>query len=252
MRLFKDIYYSEIKDCDHTLDVYTPDTEGFPVFVYFHGGGLEHGNKDNPRRIADAEYLTKHGIGLVSINYRKYPNAKYPEFILDAAEAVAFTKEHISEYGGNGKIFVGGSSAGGYLSMMLCFDERYLGKHGILPTDITGYIHDAGQPTSHFNVLREFGIDSRRVIIDETAPLYHVGKAESYSPMLIIYSDNDMKNRPEQLNLLLSTLNHFEYDRSKIDTIIMHGKHCHYLKENDADGSSKFGRMIYQFIEKYV
>ena len=38
---------------------------------------------------------------------------------------------------------------------MLCFDEKYLKAVGMLPTDIAGYIHDAGQPTSHFNVLKE-------------------------------------------------------------------------------------------------
>lgn len=50
--------------------------------------------------------------------------------------------------------FHGGSSAGGYISQMLCFDKTWLSKHGIKATDISGFIHDAGQPTCHFNVLR--------------------------------------------------------------------------------------------------
>ena len=65
--------------------------------------------------------------------------------------------------------------------MMLCFDERYLKEVGILPTEIAGYIHDAGQPTAHFNVLKELGQDSRRLIVDETAPLYFVGLKEKYA-----------------------------------------------------------------------
>ena len=125
-----------------------------------------------------------------------YPDAEYPDFIVDAAAAVAWVKNNISGYGQCDGIYVGGSSAGGYLSMMLCFDPSYLGAHGILPTDISGYVHDAGQPTAHFNVLKARGLDPRRVIIDETAPLYYVGLAKSYSPMLVIVSDNDMTNRP--------------------------------------------------------
>ena len=82
------------------------------------------------------------------------------------------------------KILVGGSSAGGYISMMLCFDNKYLKKHGINPSDITGYIHDSGQPTSHFTVLNHSGTDPRRVIVEERAPLYFVGLEKSYSPML--------------------------------------------------------------------
>ena len=64
----------------------------------------------------------------------------------------------------------------------------------------------------HYNVLREENIDSRKVIINEKAPLYHVGDAKEYVPMLFIVSDNDMKNRYEQTMVLISTLEHFEYD----------------------------------------
>lgn len=65
---------------------------------------------------------------------------------------------------------MGGSSAGGYLSMMLCFDKKYYEAVGVSPSDISGCVHDAGQPTVHFKVLKERGIDSRRIIIDESAP----------------------------------------------------------------------------------
>jgi len=59
--------------------------------------------------------------------------------------------------------------------MMLCFDGRFLSKFGLAPTDIDAYIHDAGQPTSHFNVLKELWIDSRRFIVYETAHMFFAG-----------------------------------------------------------------------------
>ena len=52
--------------------------------------------------------------------------------------------------------------------MMLCMDVRYLAAHGIDARDrsqIAGYFCDSGQPTVHFNILRERGIDTRGHLI---------------------------------------------------------------------------------------
>ena len=247
MKEIKNVFYAGTDDVRQTLDIYLPEAESFKVFIYFHGGGLCGGSK-NGYGGKFAEYLTSQGICVVSAEYRMYPEARYPEFIEDAASAVAWVKKNIGFYGKSRGIYVGGSSAGGYLSMMLCFDPRYLGAHGILPTDIAGYVHDAGQPTAHFNVLKERGLDSRRVIVDETSPLYFVGLAEGYSPMMIIYSDNDMVNRPEQTQVLLTTLRHFGYDQSKISVILKNGKHCAYVGRLDENGESEFAKMIAPFI----
>ncbi|MBQ9085159.1 MAG: alpha/beta hydrolase [Clostridia bacterium] len=249
MKSYTDINYSygRVKEC--LLDIYLPKEGQFDLFIYLHGGGLVEGDKgyDGKRLARD---LVPEGIGVISANYRMYPNARYPDFIEDAAEAVAWAYQNLKPFPLCRKIFVGGSSAGGYLSMMLCFDEKYLGKFGIKPTDIDGYIHDAGQPTAHFNVLAERGLDGRRIIVDESAPLYHIGRADKYSPMLFIWSDADMQNRPEQLELTVSTLRHFGYDMDKVDTLLCHGKHNHYLFDNE-DGSFDFGRMILPFLKSY-
>ena len=71
---------------------------------------------------------------------------------------------------------------------MLCFDKRWLASYGISPIDIAGFVHDAGQPTCHFRVLQERGIHKHRVIVDDSAPLYHVGEDETYPPMLVLFS----------------------------------------------------------------
>lgn len=106
---------------EQKLNIYMPDeadeNRKVPVFLYFHGGGIEAGSRYGMDAVF--EYLTSHGIGFVSADYRMYPTAVFPEFLRDAAAAVAWTKAHIGEYGGNGRIYVGGSSAGGYISMML-------------------------------------------------------------------------------------------------------------------------------------
>ena len=163
MKIIKDIFYTPDNRLSQSLDVYLPeDCENFPTFVYFHGGGIMSGSKAGKTASVIAEYLTARGIALVSANYRLYPHARYPDFVCDAASATAWAVKHMSEYGGSDQIYVGGSSAGGYLSMMICFDKKYLSIHKLSNANIAGYVHDAGQPTAHFNVLKERGIDSRR------------------------------------------------------------------------------------------
>lgn len=228
------------------LDIYLPDSENFAIFVYYHGGGIESGDKANAEIFAP--FLAERNIAVASVNYRMYPQAMYPEFLIDAAESVAWVKNNISTYGNCTDIYVGGSSAGGYISMMLCFDDRFLAPYKISPMDIKGFIHDAGQPTCHFNILRERGIDTRRVIIDSSSPIYHVGTQETYPDMLFIVSDNDMENRYEQTMLMISTLKHFGHTEPKIKHILMRGNHCEYVRKIDNDNMPVFGKIVYNYI----
>lgn len=229
------------------LDLHLPESEDFDLFVYFHGGGLSAGTRGGVEVFAKT--LAERNIATASVEYRLYPDAKFPDFIEDCAEAIAWLKSHIGEFGKCKRILVGGSSAGAYISMMLCFDDRYLGKFGIKPTDIDAYIHDAGQPTSHFNVLEEQGKDYRRVIVDETAPMFFVGLAQEYSPMLFIVSDDDMYSRYEQTMLMIKTLNHFGHYHN-VFLEIMHGRHCEYVYKEDESGNGILGNVILSFLSK--
>ncbi len=244
MKTIFDVCYN--KKTEQYLDIHFPESSEFSVLLYFHGGGLENGDKADQKNFF--KYMVSHGVAVVSANYRMYPNAEYPDFLVDAADAVAWVFENIGKYGKINGIYVGGSSAGGYISQMLCFDNAWLSKHDIQPTDIAGFIHDAGQPTCHFNVLRERGIDTRRVIVDDSAPLYHIGENEQYSPMLIIVSDDDMQNRYEQTMLLVSTLKHFGHSE-RVQLKVMNGKHCAYVNEADQNGESVFGKIAAAFIK---
>ena len=243
MKVLQNIPYTASADDVHLLDVYLPEKPNGHLFFYAHGGGLEAGDKGDASCFA--EYLSSRGTAVVSINYRMYPHAHYPDYIWDTAQALAFVKGKMQEWGA-GQLYVGGSSAGGYLSMMLCFDPVYLQKFGMSNQDIAGYFHDAGQPTAHFRVLKERNIDSRRVIVDESCALFHVGTQMDYPPMRFIVSDQDMKNRYEQTMLMLSTLRHFGFQ--KADHVLMHGGHCAYIGRMEGE-ESVFGRMIEAFIQ---
>ena len=248
MKLYEDISYREGFD-ECFLDIYLPEgVDEFPVFLYFHGGGLECGSCKDQKHMA--KVLNENGVCFISAEYRKYPTAKYPEFIEDAALAVKWVFDNIDKYGKSRGIYVGGSSAGGYLSMMLCFDRRYLDAVGVDRMAVAGYYHDAGQPTSHYNYLRERGLDRRRVIVDESAPLYYVGLETEYPPMHFVHSDNDMINRPEQTVLMMSTLRHFGFDEKTFTNTVAHGKHCEYTHVIDENGNGLFGYMVLEFLKK--
>ena len=231
------------------IDLFLPETESFDIFVYFHGGGLCAGDRKGKEVGLLAKTLADKGIATASVEYRMYPNAKFPDFIEDCADAVAWIKNNINDYCDCKRVFVGGSSAGGYISMMLCFDSRYLYRRGLTPLDIDGYVHDAGQPTSHFNVLKELGKDSRRLIVDETAPMYFVGTANEYAPMLFIVADNDMFGRYEQTMLMISGMKHFGHE-DKISLKVMNGKHCSYNFTVDENGENDLAKIVAEFINK--
>ena len=89
---------------------YLTDKKDFPVIVWFHGGGLEGGEKDISNE------LKEKGVGVVVVNYRLSPKAGNPAYIKDAAESVAWIFRNIATYGGSVKdIYVSGHSAGCYL-----------------------------------------------------------------------------------------------------------------------------------------
>lgn len=187
-------YYpdSETLDDEYTrercvLDLYHPaETKGFPILVWFHGGGLTGGDKFIP------EELKEQGMAVVAVNYRLYPKIKAPVYIEDAAAAVAWVFNHISEYGGDPElIFISGHSAGGYLASMVGLDPGWLKEHEIDANRIAGLIPFSGHTITHFTVRAERGIEGTRPVVDELAPLYHVRK--DAPPLLLITGDRELE-----------------------------------------------------------
>lgn len=101
----------------NVLDIYLPVGEVSAVFVYFHGGGFVEGDKSMAEPLAT--YLAERNVATISINYRMYPDAQYPDFICDGASAVAFAYRYMTDELNAKRLYVGESSAGGYMSMML-------------------------------------------------------------------------------------------------------------------------------------
>ena len=169
------------------LDIYHPaGMADCPVVIWFHGGGLEGGNKEIPAQLKDK------GLVVVGANYRLLPRVTVKETLDDAAEAVAWVFKHISEYGGDpGKIVVTGHSAGGYLSMMLCLDKSWLKNYDVDADSVMMYAPFSGQAITHFNVRKMQGIEPLQATIDEFAPLYWV--RGDCPPLVLICGDRELE-----------------------------------------------------------
>lgn len=169
------------------LDLYYPENaKDYPTVVWFHGGGITGGSKELP------EALKNKGMAVIGVNYRLSPKVKAPEYIKDAAAAVAWAFKNIEDYGGDKDlIFVSGHSAGGYLTSMVGLDKSYLKAFGVDADSIAGLIPFSGHTITHFTVRQERGIPGTQPIIDSLAPLYHVRK--DAAPLLLITGDREME-----------------------------------------------------------
>jgi acetyl esterase/lipase len=202
----KGIYYGpessdEYRQEKCKLDIYMPDkaAEKRPVLVYFHGGGLTGGKRGGPMEVV------KHGIILVAPSYRLAPKVKCPDYINDAADAVAWTFKNIAKYGGNpDMIFVGGFSAGSYLTAMLGMDKQWLAARGIDADKLAGLLPLSGQMITHFNVRKERNISPACGLSDEFSPMFHIRKTAF--PIFIQCGDNDYPSRQEENKLFVSMM----------------------------------------------
>jgi acetyl esterase/lipase len=178
------------------LDLYLPASgDNFPVLVWFHGGGLTGGAKDGVKTIA--QRFARDGIAVAAVNYRLSPRATYPAYLDDAAAAVAWVKAHSAEHHLDpARVFVGGHSAGAYLTYMVGLDDRWLKPYHLDPSAIAGLIPVSGQILTHYTIREERGIkDHNLVFADEDAPINHVH--QNTPPCLILYADKDMVGRRE-------------------------------------------------------
>ena len=198
MRKIPNIKYNALENS--FLDLYLPDGECKDLLIWFHGGGFVNLDRTS---IKFAEDLTEAGVGIASVEYRMYTQgAKFPDFLVDGADAVKFLQDNICHYANPQRIFISGQSAGAYLTLMLAFDKTYFENAGVDMNSIAGFISDSAQTTTHFNVLKERGVNPRLERIDDAAPLYHISPDTKLNSLLLIYYSNDVICRPEQ-NLLL-------------------------------------------------
>lgn len=179
------------------LDLYLPPAGGPlpPLVVFFYGGSWQHGERHWYAFIGQA--LASQGVAVAIPDYRKSPAAPFPEFMADAAAAVAWLKARGQAMGYDpGRMVLMGHSAGAHIAALLATDPQYLARHDLSPADLAGVIGLAG-PYDFLPIrsgpLREvFGDDPARH--RESQPIAHVDGDEP--PFLLLHGRDDRLVEP--------------------------------------------------------
>jgi acetyl esterase/lipase len=133
------------------------------VVVFFYGGSWRNSTREDYRFVGQS--LAKAGFLVIVPDYRKAPQVVFPAFIEDSARAVAWTKQHAAEYGGDpSRIFLMGHSSGAHMAAMLGTDAHFLRAVGMRPRDLAGIIGLAGPydflPITDPKIAQVFGPES--------------------------------------------------------------------------------------------
>ncbi len=241
-------HYGILKE--QSFDSYLPEDNGYKTIIFFHGGGLNSGDKADTSLVEIAESFVKSGYAFISVNYRLYgySDVKFPGYIEDCALAIKFIQDCIHEMGGNGELIIAGQSAGAYLVMMLCFDKHYLSDLGVNRDNIIGWIPESGQTTTHFYVQQmEDKINGNYQRIDFKAPIYYVNEDTEFSKMLLFAYLNDMPMRLEHNQLLYKTLKFFNPE-ANVSLLILDGTHCRGTCIKDEDGLYPFYKEVMKWL----
>ena len=209
MTVVRDIVYR--KDDNATkgrnkLDIYLPRGKtGYPVLFWIHGGGLHSGDKSKITEVAGR--FVAEGIGVVSANYRLYPEAIYPVQIEDVADAFAWVHRNIAKRGGDPeKLFVSGGSAGGHLTALLTLNDAFLKKRGLTSGAIRGAIPISGlMDVSRVGAARRKGVWGEKASTHRIAsPLHHARR--DAPPLLLLHAEHDTLDRRQQNQAMFDAL----------------------------------------------
>lgn len=171
------------------LDIYRPAHAGpAPVVVFFYGGAWNSGNKGMYPFVAAT--LARQGNVVVVPDYRLYPEVRFPAFLQDCAQAVAWTQKHLQQIGGDpDRVFLMGHSAGAYNAVMLALDPAYLAHAGTSRRSLAGVIGLAGP----YDFLPITGKDVRAVFstVGDGPESQPVTYADGAAPPLLLLAGSD-------------------------------------------------------------
>ena len=107
------------------IRIYTSeDKESLPLLMFFHGGGFVLGDLEGYDPLCRTLAKTSGHI-VVSVGYRLAPEYPFPDAPEDCYAATQWVAEHAGELGGDAaRLSVGGDSAGGCLSAVVCLMAR--------------------------------------------------------------------------------------------------------------------------------
>lgn len=190
-----------------TLDIWAPEAKAdgpLPVVIFWYGGGWAKGDRESYAFAGRA--LAREGFLVVIPDYRKVPQVRFPAFLDDGAEAVAWVGDNIARYGGDPRrVAVMGHSAGAYQAVMLALDAKRLAAVGADPEIIKAGVGLSGPYDFYpFTSDRAVAAMSRWPRPEETQPITFA--RTDAPPLLLATSDSDTTVRPKNANNLAARL----------------------------------------------
>lgn len=196
------VEYKQVDGEQLLLDICVPeraqDSELLPVVFVVHGGGW--GSGDRKTMIGPVlETLTTGGYIYVSIDYRLSPHHRWPACLDDTEDALAWTKQHIREYGGDpDRIAILGYSAGGQLAFWAAINDksphRIKAIIGLAPT--TDFLEDFGRRGGASKALRDLmnvtdnePLEKILFRLYQASPINHIHP--DLPPILLIHGTED-------------------------------------------------------------
>jgi acetyl esterase/lipase len=188
------------------FDVYVPGNsldeadkrDGSPLVIFVYGGSWNTGRRRDYRFAGQA--LAARGFTVMVVDYRLYPEVRYPGFLEDCARAVGYGLEHARELGADPRrVFLYGHSAGAYNVAMLALDPRWLRAVGHSPGELAGWVGLAGP--YDFLPIGDPGV---KLVFDwpatspDTQPIHHVDDLARPLPAFIGVAAHDKTVVPEQ------------------------------------------------------
>lgn len=186
-----------------TLEIWAPETPAkgpLPVVIFWYGGGWAKGDRASYAFAGRA--LAREGFLAVIPDYRKVPQVRFPAFLDDGAEAVAWVEDNIATHGGDpARIAFMGHSAGAYQAVMLALDSKRLTAAGADPANLKAAVGLSG-PYDFYPFTSDRAIDamSQWPHPEETQPITFA-RADA-PPLLLVTSDGDETVRPRNANNL--------------------------------------------------
>lgn len=111
--------FKKTDNCSISADIYYQGSQS-PVIIYIHGGALIFGTREW-LSLDQIEYFRRSGFSIVNIDYRLAPETNFEEIIEDIKDALNWVRTKAMEWYDfdSNNIAVMGSSAGGYLSLLI-------------------------------------------------------------------------------------------------------------------------------------
>jgi acetyl esterase/lipase len=254
----QNITYCTMQGEPQEMDVYLPGAGGpWPVLVYVHGGSWMTGDKAEAGMFVGG--MTAQGYAVVSLNYRLYPAARFPQMIEDIKCAIRSLRAHAREFNLDADhIAALGVSAGGHLVSLLGttdpsagwdvgeyleYSSRVQAVIALAPaTDLTQQFLS---PETQAQLLQGFGTAN----ILTASPITYVSPGDP--PFLLIHGDRDPLLPVQQSQAMYEKLIAAGVDAQLV--IVRNGDHSLTAPDGSASPNLfEIHQIISEFLAKYL